>query len=208
MQSLQYGSVYIITNALLGWVEQTSSYFLPYVNKILQTEKIQIISARSKYEQYFPNDHLKWKIEAFKDLSNYFDKQIITNIICIGDSHIEMQASHHLSKLFQVFLVKTIKLKAQPRIDELVKQLQLIDQNFEQIYKEFKNLKIKLEKQLFLFFNFKINIQIYKKQKILIIFKILQIDTQQIYQQINKKYYIYKLLSSIYIFILIYQNIK
>jgi hypothetical protein len=37
--------------------------------------------------------------------------QLVTNLICIGDSNIEMEAAHSLSKEFEHSLVKTIKFR-------------------------------------------------------------------------------------------------
>lgn len=61
--AVQYGKVYIITNAAEGWVEFSANKFMPDVCPIL--EKITIISARQKYEHKFPDDVPKWKLYAF-----------------------------------------------------------------------------------------------------------------------------------------------
>jgi hypothetical protein len=101
-----------------------------------------VISARSAYEDVFPGDCHRWKVETFKDLKKNLDenvilcvfeskliffplpilKQIITNLICLGDSHIEMDAAHILAKSFNQALIKTIKFRENPKPDELVKQ--------------------------------------------------------------------------------------
>ncbi|EGR31315.1 protease sohb, putative, partial [Ichthyophthirius multifiliis] len=120
--------------------------FLNQTYQVIQENNIKVISARSRYENYFPNECYQWKIEAFKDLQKFHDKQIVTNLVCLGDSHIEMQAAQQLGKQFQQILVKTVKFKEYPRIDELIKQLQLVKDNFEYVFYEFKNLTIKLEK--------------------------------------------------------------
>ena len=86
---------------------------------------IQVISARSGYESLFPNDTMKWKIEAFLKLKENYDSsvfkilfwvfyfKIITNIICLGDSIIEIDAAHMLGKSLlnlnnYIFIVKKI----------------------------------------------------------------------------------------------------
>ena len=61
--AIQYGKVFIITNAAEGWVEFSAARYMPSLMPIL--EKIPIISARSRYEQHFPNDFTKWKLYAF-----------------------------------------------------------------------------------------------------------------------------------------------
>lgn len=52
--SVEHGKTYIITNAAEGWVEFSCKKFMPAVLPILQ--KVNIISARAKYESKFPTD--------------------------------------------------------------------------------------------------------------------------------------------------------
>jgi len=90
-----------------------------------------VISARAGYEDLFPGDCSKWKVEAFKDIKKKFDSNLITNIICLGDSHIEIDAAHVLAKEFNYSLIKTIKFRENPKPDELVKQQDLVYEKFE-----------------------------------------------------------------------------
>ncbi|EAS01718.2 kinase, putative (macronuclear) [Tetrahymena thermophila SB210] len=146
-EACHYGETYIITNAAQGWVEYSSKNFLPTVYKYLDEYKIKVISARSLYESQYPNQCHQWKVEAFRDIKINFDKQIITNLICLGDSHIEIEAAHMLAKEFDQSFIKTVKFKEQPRIEELIKQQDLVRDKLEQIYTNFKNLTIRLEKK-------------------------------------------------------------
>lgn len=61
--SVEHGKTYIITNAAEGWVEFSCRKFMPAVLPILK--KVQIISARAKYESKFPTDVPQWKINTF-----------------------------------------------------------------------------------------------------------------------------------------------
>lgn len=63
-------------------------------------EKITIISARSKYEPRFPGDVTKWKLNAFLETQENIDEALITNIIALGDSMMEIDAAHHLALKF------------------------------------------------------------------------------------------------------------
>jgi len=47
---------------------------------------------------------------------------------------------------FSQAMIKTIKFRENPRPDELVKQLDLVFDKFEQIYMSIRNLTIRLEK--------------------------------------------------------------
>ena len=52
--SIKQGKVYIITNAAEGWVEFSCAKFFPNMLHLL--DKIEIISARAKYEAKYPGD--------------------------------------------------------------------------------------------------------------------------------------------------------
>lgn len=59
---------------------------------------MHIISARTDYEPRYPGDTTKWKLHAFKHVKQNFDQNIIANIICMGDSHIEIDAAYIMGK--------------------------------------------------------------------------------------------------------------
>lgn len=63
-------------------------------------DKITIISARTKYEPHFPGEVNKWKLNAFLETQNKLDEALITNIIALGDSMMEIDAAHHLALRF------------------------------------------------------------------------------------------------------------
>ena len=143
--AIQKGDVFIITNAGKGWVEFSASRFYPNIIDILP--KLNIISARAEYENVFPGESNKWKIQAFLDLQRIFNVKLVSNIICFGDSLLEMQAGKILgSKLSEAF-VKTIKFKETPKMEELLKQLSVVNQQFNYIYSSVKNMTIKIERK-------------------------------------------------------------
>jgi len=94
--AMNLGSTYIITNAMRGWVEYSSSIWTPGVLSVL--EQVKAISARSEYEHKHPNNYHQWKVEAFLEMTKQFDTRTITNLICLGDSYIEIDAAHTLAK--------------------------------------------------------------------------------------------------------------
>jgi len=55
------------------------------------------------------------------DIKKDFSKNLITNLICLGDSHIEMDAAHVLAKEFTSAIIKTIKFREGPKPEELIK---------------------------------------------------------------------------------------
>ena len=143
--SIEKGDVYIITNAGPGWVEFSAEKYYPSVVQLLG--KIKIISARGEYESKFPNDSRMWKIQAFLNMQKSFDSDLVTNIICLGDSFIEMEAGHTLAGKFQQAFIKTVKFRESPKPEELNKQLTLVADQFVGIYSAVKNLTIRVEKK-------------------------------------------------------------
>lgn len=143
--SLSKGEVYIITNASIGWVEFTSYHLYPNLWKIL--DKIKIISARGDWEKIFPDNIQKWKMQAFSNLKQNFDSNLVTNIICLGDSMLEIEAGKILANCFQTAFIKTIKFKENPKPDELNRQLILVKNQFNAIHSSIKNLTIRVEKR-------------------------------------------------------------
>ena len=95
-KALSLGNTFIITNAMKGWVEYSSNMWTPGVQAVLQ--RISIVSARTEYENKFPDNYHQWKVEAFLEMTKTFDTGTITNLICMGDSMIEIDAGHTLAK--------------------------------------------------------------------------------------------------------------
>ena len=144
-EAVEKGTVYIITNAGKGWVEYSANRFYPQILPIL--EKIKIISARGKYEKFYPGNSKQWKIEAFLNLRKSLNMKLVTNIICIGDSLFEMEAGRILASKFTNAFIKTIKFREAPKLDELLKQMKLVCTQFNSIYLAIKNLTIRVERK-------------------------------------------------------------
>ena len=144
-ESIEKGQAYIITNACINWVQFSASIFYPSITDLLK--KVKIISARGEYEQFFPDNLRQWKIQAFSNLIKDFDENLVTNIICIGDSLFEMEAGRILASKCKEAFIKTIKFREAPKLDELLKQLKLVAKQFDTIYSSIKNMTIRIEKK-------------------------------------------------------------
>ena len=144
-ESIEKGDVYIITNAGVNWVQFSANIFYPKISELLK--KIKIISARMEYEKAFPGNSRQWKIEAFLNLLKDVNNKLVTNIICIGDSLFEIEAGRILASKFSEAFIKTIKFRDAPKLDELLKQLKLVSQQFGSIYSSIKNLTIRIERK-------------------------------------------------------------
>ncbi|KAL3826536.1 hypothetical protein ACHAXA_003600 [Cyclostephanos tholiformis] len=58
-----HGEVIIITNSDEGWVKYSAERYLPNLIPVLR--RYRIISARTRYEKFYPNQPLCWKAAAF-----------------------------------------------------------------------------------------------------------------------------------------------
>jgi hypothetical protein len=143
--AISKGDVYIITNAGEGWVEFSAKKYYPKILDLLT--KIEVISAREVYEKKFPDDSKRWKVESFLNLKKRLNDDLITNIICLGDSIFEMEAGRILASKFIHAVIKTIKFREKPKPEELNKQLNLVLNQFNSIYNSSKNLTVRVEKK-------------------------------------------------------------
>ena len=139
------GHTYIVTNAASGWVEYSASLFFPKILNILK--EILIISARSWFDKEFPNNSRMWKKACFEEISLIYDSSKVTNLVTIGDSLIEMEASYVFKKKFEKCYIKTLKLKDGPSPQLLIKQLNLLNNDFMYIMKQNSNITISVQKE-------------------------------------------------------------
>lgn len=146
-KAVSYGEVFIVTNYEEGWVQYSAKFFMPKTLEIITQKGIQVISARTKFQRTFPTDNSRWKLEAFLELKKKYDTNIATNILCLGDSNIEIEAAHILAKQFNQAMIKTVKFKETPQPEELLKQIDLVFEKFDTIFTKLKNLTVKLEKR-------------------------------------------------------------
>jgi hypothetical protein len=143
--AIDKGDTYIITNSEPGWVEYSCERFFP--NTFYLLSKIKIISARGLYENKYPRDFKTWKIIAFREIIKNYEKNLPTNIICLGDSTYEMEAAHNLKGKFQNGFIKAIKFRESPNVDELINQLNIVIEKFNFIYSACKNWTITVIKK-------------------------------------------------------------
>ncbi|EOD05049.1 hypothetical protein EMIHUDRAFT_250349 [Emiliania huxleyi CCMP1516] len=111
------GKVFIITNASEGWVQHSSSMCFPNLQPLLAP--VVIISARAGFETQYPGDSHAWKMHAFLKVQDQLQLEAVTNLVSVGDSHIEMDA---------------VKLWERPTPYELQKQLEVVADKLPDIY--------------------------------------------------------------------------
>jgi len=140
IKSMEKGDTYIISNSEAAWVKYSCEVFFPNVYKLLN--KIKIISGRDLYKDKFPNDYKTWKIKAFNKILNYYSLHLPTNIMSFGDSTNDIDASYDLVKHFPNGFIKAIKFQEFPLIQDLIKELILVLDNFNTYYSACKNWTI------------------------------------------------------------------
>lgn len=83
-------------------------------------------------------------------ISGLIDSKAMTNLIVIGDAHYEMDAGLHFQKSFSGHCTtKRIKFKENPSGDDLTRQLQMVNKQFNHIMNSFESFNLKLEKSCF-----------------------------------------------------------
>jgi len=123
------GHVLIITNAEQGWVEYSAKRFMPRLLPIVQN--MDVVSARSSYEKFYPNAPLCWKAAAFAHEANQFfssdeiERNIHREIISIGDSNEERTAVKIASGQLGA-KSKSIKFVELPNPEQLARQLETV----------------------------------------------------------------------------------
>ena len=149
------GTVFLVTNAETGWIELSCQRFLPGLLPYLS--KVKVISARSKYENYFPNQPSAWKTQAFRaELVEFIGYDVLGdsatigsgNVISIGDSHHEREALHAVTSEWDNVLVKSVKFVERPDTELLRKQLDLIHGCIEYICQHDGDLDLMLSHSL------------------------------------------------------------
>ena len=146
-KALERGIVFLITNASPGWVEYSSTTFLPLTSDILN--KVKIFSAKGLFSKNFPGDPTQWKVKSFKYAieKNNINTKIISNIICFGDSFVDLEAIESLKYCFNNAFIKVIKFKESPHLIELEKQIYIVISQLDFILKKVKNLTLRVSKK-------------------------------------------------------------
>jgi hypothetical protein len=141
--ALKKGNVFIITNSHKKWVEISIEKYYPLIKPLM--DKIIIISARENYEKLYPSNSKMWKFLTYYNIKNHFDCTLLTNIICVGDNENDLEAGISLGKCFNKSYVKTVKLRENPNLEELNKQLILVNSQLLKIYLFVKDINIKVQ---------------------------------------------------------------
>lgn len=143
LTAMHLGETMIVTNGNASWVQDSARRFLPNLQRMLN--RVTVMSARAIYEHSFPGDPFAWKRQAFKEIlarrrQEGFHPEGV-NLIVLGDSPAEIQAARTATKvLCGRSMVKTVKFKETPSVNELLGQLRRVSQELAGIVQEDKSL--------------------------------------------------------------------
>lgn len=134
------GKVCIVTNSISGWVNTVCTRFFP--NLLNHLEDIDIVSARTLYENKCPP--IKWKIFAMNDcIKKWFvSPEVVTDFVSFGDAFSDRYAAMEVVKKLPSSTVKSVKFVENPTIEQLYKQLHLIENIFPHIITHKDNIDL------------------------------------------------------------------
>ena len=118
------------------------------VKSFLQGMKTNCL-CQGLFSKKYPGEPKQWKIKAFKyTIEKYnINTKKISNIICFGDSYIDLEAIESLRYYFTNAFIKIIKFKECPHYVELEKQIWIVISQLDFIVKKVKNLSLKVSKK-------------------------------------------------------------
>lgn len=120
---LSGGNIVIVTNGDVGWVSKSGDLFLRKVCNWLRKHCIQVVSARSLYENEFPDEIEKWKTAAFMVLcKERFRNNSSFNLLSVGDSDYEEIATRHVCTVAPNAICKSTKMVEHPTLEQLSHQ--------------------------------------------------------------------------------------
>lgn len=162
-KAVSYGPVFVVTAAEYGWVEMSCALYLPSVQQMLEMSDIHIVSARSWYEQTFGvgGDSNLWKHEVMQLIarkcfmnnsqqhetgsdSEKVKPETYYNFVSVGDSMAERDACHSAVGHVPFTFAKTLKFVEHPSSEEIVQQVELTHDSFEQMCGWGSNLDLRL----------------------------------------------------------------
>lgn len=143
---LQHGKIIIVTNALMKWIN-LSSKLLVKTTELLNS-KIEIISARERYQAQFPHDPYLWKHLTFESIVKNFNN--LNQVISIGDADYEYTA---LSSLYEnnnknIKYFKAIRFSQTTSSFKLMDQILVLNKAIDQVINQNKHLDLKFISRL------------------------------------------------------------
>lgn len=151
----QGADIYIISDAKKGWIEESISKFLPRVKIIVDSYNLNKVNLVYTSDYDTSSSSFTPRYEAINSImarySDYYPNGIF-NIICMTDSMLIIQdltliVKEEIGKKRETdkdIYLKTLILKDTPEVADIIRQQQLVSEQFVKIYGSIKNMNIKV----------------------------------------------------------------
>jgi len=145
-EMLEYCEVFISTSYNESEVLLSARLYMPQTYKVMQKRGIQVICTRSSGVS--ESDELfETKKMGLMSLMDRFKPDVMTNMICVVDSHTKIAAMESLANRFDAPMVKILKFKEYPKVGEMIKQQEILLKEFENIFFGLKSFTLHLSKK-------------------------------------------------------------
>jgi len=140
------GTVVVVTNAEVGWIELSCQKFLPTLLPFV--ESLRTVSARTCYETQCCASPVEWKSQAFaQEIDRAFGEAVADparrkNILSLGDSTYEREALIRATASMPNCRSKSLKFVERPDMGQLLRQHALVSNCLEQIVQLDDNLDL------------------------------------------------------------------
>lgn len=131
--ALNFGSVIIVTNADIGWIEATGPKFVPMTFDLIKTHKITVLSASGRY-RHMTDCHTQWKFLTMCDILPTHQLELF---VSVGDSLAEKKAASQLKDVcgsIKPRAIKTVKMIDSPSLTNLHFQQNYLSQILPNLY--------------------------------------------------------------------------
>eukprot|EP00188_Purpureofilum_apyrenoidigerum_P004760 Plantae.Rhodophyta-Purpureofilum_apyrenoidigerum.ctg56156.p2 GENE.Plantae.Rhodophyta-Purpureofilum_apyrenoidigerum.ctg56156~~Plantae.Rhodophyta-Purpureofilum_apyrenoidigerum.ctg56156.p2 ORF type:complete len:244 (-),score=62.85 Plantae.Rhodophyta-Purpureofilum_apyrenoidigerum.ctg56156:1297-1968(-) len=138
--------VVIVTNAEEVWVKESCETYFPKVKRMIDLCSISIVSASDAYFSKLPNEPAEWKALTFQKIlyEKLESKENHINVVVVGDDIVDMRAAERLMELVPNAIVKSVKFLENPSVDELLRQISLLNIHFARLFSHKQPISVSL----------------------------------------------------------------
>ena len=147
------GKICIVTNSEAGWIIHLCQVYFPNLLIFFANncDHISMISAKSVYEEKWPNESVKWKVAAMTNFlqmtfGDAFANEAL-NILALGDNILDRAAIMEVAKNLKNCYTKNIKMIERPSLTILATALNYLLPLLPEILLKSENVDDKLNIQ-------------------------------------------------------------
>lgn len=146
LKMIEYCETFIMTSYSETLVEYRARLFLPKTYSVIVEKHIQVISTR----HYEPSDirGSLLKKEGLFRIREKYHESLVTNMVCVVNSPAKVDMVSVLAKQFDGAILKIVKLKEYPNVNEVLKQQQLLLREFETMFYTLRSFTVQFSKKI------------------------------------------------------------